>query len=70
MKDQSNDPSHHEWILYKAYSVYMVGNVLFKDIFNTFHLWLYGVRHVVKHHSDNKRGNPLLNLLLYGILSN
>ena len=24
-----------------------------------FCLWLYGVRHMVKDHSDSKRGNPL-----------
>ena len=35
------------------------GNVLFIDTLNTFYLWLYGVRHMVKDHSDSKRGNPL-----------
>ena len=30
------------------------GSVLFKDVLNTFYLWLYGVRHMVK------RGNLLL----------
>ena len=33
------------------------GNVLFNDELNTFDLWLYGVRHMVKDHSDNERGN-------------
>ena len=33
--------------------------VLFNDALNTFYLWLYGVRHMVKNHSDRKRGNPL-----------
>ena len=28
-------------------------NVLFNDALNTFYLWLYGVRHMVKDHSDN-----------------
>ena len=28
------------------------GNVLF----NTFHLWLYGVRYMVQNHSDSERG--------------
>ena len=28
-------------------------------ILNTFYLWLYGVRHMVKDHSDSERGNPL-----------
>ena len=35
------------------------GNVLFNDSLNTFVLWLYGVRHMVKNHSDSERGNPL-----------
>ena len=36
------------------------GNVLFNDALNIFFLRLYGVRHMVKDHSDSKRGNPLL----------
>ena len=35
------------------------GNVLFNDALNTFYLWLYGVRHMVKDHSDSEKGNPL-----------
>ena len=35
------------------------GNVLFNDALNTFYLWLYGVGHMVKYHSDSERGNPL-----------
>ena len=42
------------------------GNVLFNDTFNTFYLWLYGLRHVVKDHSESERGNPLLP---HGLLS-
>ena len=34
-------------------------NVLFNDGLNTFYLRLYGVRHVVKDHSDSEKGNPL-----------
>ena len=34
-------------------------NVLFNDALNTFYLRLYGVRHMVKYHSDSERGNPL-----------
>ena len=34
-------------------------NVLFKDALNTFYLRLYGVRHMVKDHSDSEEGNPL-----------
>ena len=37
----------------------MEGNVLFNDALNTFYLWLYGVRHMVKDHSDSERGHPL-----------
>ena len=36
------------------------GNVLFNNTLNTFYLRLYGVRHMVKDHTDSKRGNPLL----------
>ena len=35
------------------------GNDLFNDALNTFYLRLYGVRHMVKDHSDSERGNPL-----------
>ena len=35
------------------------GNVLFNDILNTFYLRLYGVRHMVKDHSDSEKGNLL-----------
>ena len=31
------------------------GNVLFNDALNTFYLRLYGVRHMVKDHSDGER---------------
>ena len=50
-------------------------NVLFNDALNTFYLRLYGVRHMVKDHSDSERErnvlfNDALNtfyLRLYGI---
>ena len=32
------------------------GNVLFINTFNTFYLRLYGVRNMVKDHSDSERG--------------
>ena len=35
-------------------------NVLFNDTLNTFYQRLYGVRHMVKDHSDSEKGNPLL----------
>ena len=34
-------------------------NVLFNNTLNTFYLRLYGVRHMVKDHSDSEKGNPL-----------
>ena len=46
-------------------------NVLFNDALNTFYLRLYGVRHMVKDHSDSEKGNPLpphgllLSILIY-----
>ena len=43
---------------------------VFNDAFNIFYLWLYGVKHMVKDHSDSKRGNPLLpHVLLFPISS-
>ena len=50
-------------------------NVLFNDALNTFYLRLYGVRHMVKDHSDRERErnvlfNDALNtfyLRLYGV---
>ena len=35
------------------------GNVLFNNPLNTFYLQLYGISHMVKDHSDSKRGNLL-----------
>ena len=35
------------------------GNVLFNNALNTYYLRLYGVRHMVKDHSDGEKGNPL-----------
>ena len=34
-------------------------NVLFNDTLNTLYLRLYGVRHMVKDHSDSEKGNLL-----------
>ena len=30
------------------------------DALNTCYLWLYGIGHMVKDHSDSERGNPLM----------
>ena len=35
------------------------GIVLINDALNTFYVRIYGVRHMVKYHSDSERGNPL-----------
>ena len=35
------------------------GNILFNDALNTFYLRLYGVRRMVKDHTDTERGNAL-----------
>ena len=46
----------------KAHSLRQLGReemFLFNDALNTFYLRLYGVGHMVKDHSDSKRGNPL-----------
>ena len=44
------------------------GNILFNDALNTFYLWLYGIRHMVK---DHFRGNLLPpHRLLFPISSN
>ena len=34
-------------------------NILFNDALNTFYLQLYGVRYMVKDHSDSEKGNPV-----------
>ena len=49
-------------LVYIAELIFSVkeGNVLFNDALNTFYLRLYGVRHMVKNHSDSERGNPPL----------
>ena len=46
------------------------GNVLFNDALDTFYLRLYGVRHMVKDHSDSEKANLLLpHRLLFPISS-
>ena len=93
MKDQSDDPLHHEqtllsrsyislllkeqfnlqrwflptkwqpliiWLLLEWMKEGRKKMFLFNDALNTFYLRLYGVRHMVKDHSDSEKGNPLL----------
>ena len=47
------------------------GNVLFNNILNTFYLWLYGNKHIVKDHSEREKVKQLLPLhgLLFPISS-
>ena len=47
------------------------GNVLFNKTLNTFYLWLYGVKPMVKAHSVSERKNllPQLHGLLFSISS-
>ena len=45
---------------YMASDIWRERNVLFNDTLNTFYLRLYGVRRMVKDHSDSEKGNPLL----------
>ena len=51
------------WIFQQLQTISWQGererNVLFNDALNTFYLRLYGVRHMVKDHSDSEKGNPL-----------
>ena len=35
------------------------GNALFNDALKTFYLWLCGIGHMIKVHSDSERENPL-----------
>ena len=71
-------PSHHERTpphfthlpLGCMIKLSVEGNILFKDALNTFYLRLYGVRHMVKDHSDSERGNLLQpHRLLFPIIS-
>ena len=45
--------------MFTVFIVIKEGSVLFNNALNTFYLRLYGVRHMVKYHSDSERGNPL-----------
>ena len=38
------------------------GNLLFNNVLKTFYLWLYGIGHMVKDHSDSETGILLLPL--------
>ena len=85
MKDQSDNPSHHDRMLLPhnyisfpggvgciiiiiiiiiiikcLFKIFLLnftkeGNVIFNNTLNTFYLRLYGVRHMVKDHSDSEK---------------
>ena len=38
------------------------GYVLFNDTLNTFYLWLYGISHMVKHHTHSEKENCCLHM--------
>ena len=38
-------------------SLWKEGYILFNDVLCTFYLWLHGIGHMVKDHSDSERGN-------------
>ena len=76
MLEQSNEPwvdtmsersyfgsISHSWLLVGNHSDNArkkEGNVLFNDTLSTFYLRLYGIRHMVKNHSERERKNLLL----------
>ena len=47
-------------ILKRVSNIIHHGNVLFNDSLNTFYLCLYGVRHMMKYHTDSEIANTLL----------
>ena len=49
------------WVMWwhPQFQIRKEGNVLFNNALNTFYLWLYGIRHMVKYHTYSERGNPL-----------
>ena len=61
----------HQFYIKYCTSMEMLEIFLFNDTLNTFYLRLYGVRHMVKDHSDSEKGNLLLpHRLLFPINSN
>ena len=53
----SYSPSCHGAIDRLCRVLWVLKNIY--DALNTFYLWLYGISHMVKGHSDSERGNPL-----------
>ena len=48
-----------EMVVHEVAIVEVEGNTLFNDAVNAFYLWSYGMRHMVKDHSDSEKGNLL-----------
>ena len=48
----------------------LVEKAALRDTLNTFYLWLYGVRHMVKDQSYSEKGNPLSPLPLLFLITN
>ena len=46
-------------IAFSTFFRYNKDMFLFNDALNTFYLQLYGVRHMVKDHSNREKGNPM-----------
>ena len=59
LSSDSNTEPLHTSLLISLVHTETERNVLFNDALNTFYLRLYGVRHMVKDHSDSEKGNPL-----------
>ena len=49
----------HQFYIKYCRSMEMLEMFLFNDTLMRFYFWLYGVRHMVKDHSDSEKGNPL-----------
>ena len=66
----SVEQNQNNFNTFQCYSQYLLiigrkegrkeGNVLFNDEFNTFYLWLYGIRHMVKDQSAREEGRNLM----------
>ena len=61
IRSKQNKVKKERYLMRQDASIYKERerNVLFNDALNTFYLRLYGVRHMVKDHSDSEKGNPL-----------
>ena len=58
-------PLHPCWWLFYEHNYKRKGTALFNDALNTFYLWLYGIGHMVKDHSDSERGTSCRHMGYY-----